>query len=147
MGCVVRLEIDPLDHARFWGKVEVGTLNDCWRWTGWIDQYGYGGTSHQGRNVGAHRFAYRICVGEVPDGLVLDHLCRNTWCVNPTHLEPVTVRENNARAQLAKTHCPHGHPYSGDNLIVDKKRGWRICRECRRRYNKVKRIKAFQAQC
>lgn len=93
---------------------------------------------HDGKMRLAHRVAYEIHVGPIPDGLEIDHLCRVRCCVNPDHLEPVTHRENMRRSpswnsvgrrQKAKTHCPKGHPYSGYNLIVTKS-GCRFCRKC-----------------
>lgn len=118
---------------RFWGKVEF--TDDCWLWTGTQNQKGYGRASVQGRAVQAHRWAYEFCVGPIPDGLTIDHLCRVRNCVNPDHLEPVTNRVNLSRGFspsaicARKTHCPQGHPYSGDNLYV-KPNGWRECRIC-----------------
>ncbi len=70
------------------------TTTGCWEWTGNVDSHGYGQTLYLGRRIGAHRFAYLLLVGEIPDGLVVDHLCRNRLCVNPDHLEPTTNREN-----------------------------------------------------
>lgn len=78
----------------------------------------------------AHRVVYETVVGPVPEGLELDHLCRNRGCVNPAHLEPVTHQENMRRGHWGmKTHCPQGHPYEGDNLVRDGHS--RICRWCR----------------
>jgi hypothetical protein len=106
----------------------------CWLWTGPKDKLGYGNFGFQGRGYGAHRAAYLLFIGDVPEGMELDHLCRNPSCVNPSHLEPVTHRENIRRGaagdrERAKTHCPQGHPYSGDNLQV-LANGHRRCRAC-----------------
>lgn len=119
---------------RFWAKVDQS--GDCWTWAGVKDDRGYGRFTVQGRKVLTHRFAYELLVGPIPDGLVIDHLCRNPRCVNPAHLEPVTTRENLLRgntitaAQVARTHCPQGHPYAGENLAIDD--GARRCRKCHR---------------
>jgi len=86
----------------------------------------------------AHRFAYEYCMGAIPEGLQLDHLCRNTFCVRPEHLEPVSGKINLLRgntinaANARKTHCIRGHPYSGDNLYIYEKTGARACKECMR---------------
>lgn len=108
------------------------TLNsNCWEWTRYREG-GYGRLKRHGRHVLAHRFFYETCFGPVPAGLDLDHLCRNRWCVNPDHLEPVTRRENVLRgAGLAamgarKTHCDRGHE------LPALTRARRICAECRR---------------
>ena len=95
--------------VRFWERVQKGDGGwACWEWLGGKDRFGYGlfeiaGTraerEKQGRRTAmAHRFAYETLVGPIPDGLTLDHLCRNTSCVNPEHLEPVTEQENLARS-------------------------------------------------
>lgn len=105
----------------------------CWRWTGMLNDYGYGRYSHGL----THRITYTQMVGSIPDGMELDHLCRNRDCCNPRHVEVVTAQENTRRGQgpaglnARKTHCPQGHPYSGDNLQV-KPTGARRCRECAR---------------
>lgn len=106
----------------------------CWVWAGNKDRLGYGRFGYQGRLHLAHRASYALLIGDIPEGMDLDHLCRNPSCINPAHLEAVTHREN-ARRGLAganermKTECPQGHPYSGDNLVV-LSNGHRRCRAC-----------------
>ena len=130
--------------ARFWSKVDRS--GDCWIWGAYVNNTGYGIVKVDGRCEKAHRIAYQISVGPIPDGLTIDHLCRNKTCVNPAHMEPVTIRVNVLRggcppAQNARrTHCPSGHPYSGGNLYVSP-RGWRYCRACQRAYNKARKAK------
>lgn len=84
----------PDDVFKF---VDVG---DCWQWTGSCDKDGYGKFRFNNRHFRAHRFVWELLVGPIPDGLVIDHLCRNTGCVNPDHLEPVTNEENLRRGLL-----------------------------------------------
>lgn len=85
----------------------------------------------------AHREAYKKAYGEIPNGLVIDHLCRNGLCVNPLHLEAVTNKENILRGfgagaeNARKTHCKRNHPLSGDNL-VNRSNGRRDCKACNR---------------
>lgn len=128
-------------EERFWAKVDkngpIWNGTPCWLWLGSQRNGGYGQFWDGLHIAKAHRFAYELLIGPIPDGLEPDHLCRNRTCVSPTHLEVVTHRVNLLRgtgfpAQNArKTHCPQGHPYSGRNIYVDK-HGWRECRECDR---------------
>lgn len=114
----------------------------CWIWTAVKTKDGYGRFRCNGKIV-AHRFSYELHHGPVPEGLELDHLCRNHSCVNPAHLEPVTHKVNMQRGigyWIRKTHCPEGHPYSGGNLYVTKD-GYRKCRTCIKRWNKEQRVK------
>lgn len=122
---------------RFWSKVEV--VGDCWEWQG-TKQAEYGLFREDGKNVLAYRWSYAFFGGVVPEGLQLDHLCRNRSCVNPAHLEPVTPRDNTLRGtgpaakNAQKTHCKWGHPLSGDNLYVIIRKGTpnprRACKTC-----------------
>ena len=92
------LSLPRTAKERFWAKVKK--TDGCWLWTGWKNDRGYGNFEVDStRTVKAHRFAYEVLVGPIPDGLTLDHLCRNPSCVNPEHLEPVTLRENIMRAK------------------------------------------------
>jgi hypothetical protein len=111
----------------------------CWVWKGnTCRTTGYGYFWLDGRSRPAHRVSYELFVGPIPEGLQIDHVrargCRSRACVNPAHLEPVTIKENllrgdtfNARNK-AKTHCPHGHEYTYDNTNLYK--GRRRCRIC-----------------
>lgn len=129
------------DAERFWSKVDQS--GDCWIWTGSRYKNGYGAFhigSRKEQNlttVCAHRFAYEQAGHAIPEGLVLDHLCRNRACVNPDHLEPVTVKVNNQRGagNSKRTHCPAGHPYDEQNTYyAQQSRGAglaRMCRACR----------------
>jgi hypothetical protein len=108
--------------------------NGCWVWLGKITGRGYGAIPVGKTNHVAHRVFYERANGVIPDGLVLDHLCRNIRCVNPDHLEPVTSKENTLRGigptaiNAMKTHCPKGHLYSDGNLRLRRDR--RYCMAC-----------------
>jgi hypothetical protein len=123
---------------RFWRYVTPS--DGCWEWQGRLDCHGYAWISRGGRGAkrdAAHRVSYELHIGPIPEGLHIDHLCRNPRCVNPSHLEPVTQAENNRRAlpfkkpQPKPTHCPQGHAYAGDNLYV-RPNGVYNCRACNR---------------
>lgn len=126
----MRRTIPPAD--RFWAMVDRRGPDECWEWTGarQPNHYGTFGLTRT-KCVRAHRFAYELCVGPIPEGLVIDHLCSNPSCVNPMHLEAVTTQENRQRSADRMTTCKHGHPYTEDNIIV-RATGRRSCRECNR---------------
>lgn len=129
----------------------ISTPDGCWRWTDVLvaNGYGYLGIGgRSGRKVQAHRLAYELFIGPIPDGLEIDHLCRNRWCVNPDHLEAVTRRTNLLRGNgqsavnFRKTKCSRGHPLSGPkaDVLIDYL-GRRVCRVCRRQNDKKRRSK------
>lgn len=122
----------------------------CWTWLGGVNSVsGYGYVSNWPKpSVVAHRVAYELLVGPIPEGLFIDHLCRNRGCVNPAHLEPVTNRENCLRgmAPMIQLHvkgmCKAGHPATPENLVQSKTRpGRRRCLICERKWNKQQRTK------
>lgn len=130
---------------RFWAKVNRNgpvsshrpDLGPCWEWTKGQRGAGYGSFRLDGRPQRAHCVAYEWANGPVPDGMELDHLCRNRICVRPSHLEAVTHRENLLRGEgfaalnARRTHCHAGHPFDETNTYIDR-RGERVCRTCAR---------------
>lgn len=144
------------DHnleVQFWTRVIKPAIGEphiaCWKWQGYHNADGYSVYTYKGETVRVHRLAYELAIGPIPDGLVIDHLCRHRWCVNPHHLEAVTNRENLLRgdciaaANAAKTHCPGGHEYTEANTYR-RPDGRRVCRQCQRetcrRYKAQKKI-------
>jgi hypothetical protein len=129
----------PIEE-RFWTKVDTSSGdNGCWLWMALKSEKGYGllWAGSGSKCLKAHRVAYELMVGPIPEGLQLDHLCRNPGCVNPAHLEPVSNRENTLRGtsfaalNAAKTHCPHGHEYTPENTYIENGRHrQRRCRQC-----------------
>ena len=152
--------------ARLFQKVEEGP-SDCWLWTG-SSHNGYG-VVYAPKRVGekkairrAHRVVWMMLTRQELGDLTLDHLCGVRLCVNPAHLEPVTLEENVRRGWAAesvarrnrnreKNCCPHGHPYDEANTHIDS-RGGRKCRTCirerqaRRRAEEPEVIKQHRAE-
>lgn len=126
--------VNDTASERFWSKVIKDDETGCWNFQGApVNCRGYrqfrpGGAGTP--KVYAYRFSYITMIGPVPDGLQLDHLCRNTQCVNPEHLDPVTPRENNLRRVVHITYCVRGHKFTSDNTYTCS-RGWRSCKKCR----------------
>lgn len=124
-----RQQRQPL-QARIEARIEK-LATGCWRWTGRLCRDGYGRIGA----ASAHRVYYELIKGSVAPGLTLDHLCRNRWCVNPDHLEPVSNRDNILRGEsfsavnARKTHCQKGHPFTPETTYL-KKNGHRTCKTC-----------------
>ena len=144
------------DETRFWQKVDKNgpvpdirpDLGPCWTWTSFITPDGYGRFWYDGKNAVASRYSYELENGPLPADLQPDHLCRNRACINPSHLEAVTVPVNLLRGEGAaaknarKTHCKRGHPFDSDNTQITKT-GARQCRICLR--EKTRRYRARKA--
>lgn len=127
--------MDEKKVSEFWGKIATEPNSGCWLWTGTLNGNGYGEFYNgAGKKHLAHRISYQHYIGTIPSGKILDHTCRVRCCVNPQHLEPVTNQENVLRGALLKTHCPQGHPYSGDNLYLYKGKH-RYCKTCIREHD------------
>jgi len=140
----------PLED-RYWPKVDRRGPEECWPWIAALAPNGYGHFNGQdGSHLLAHRIAYQLANGPIPEGLTIDHLCRNRACCNPAHLEAVLQRTNTLRGtgfaavNATKTHCPQGHEYSPENTYVSSS-GERSCRACGRascsRYGKQRRAR------
>ncbi|HET6916643.1 MAG TPA: HNH endonuclease signature motif containing protein [Acidimicrobiales bacterium] len=109
---------------------------ECMVWIGATNSKGYGLVTVEGTQHLAHRVAYEAEYGPIPEGHVLDHLCRVRNCVNPTHLQPVTIAENNRRGRAAAAlavgdTCTNGHLIGEDDLYI-RPSGPTECRQCRR---------------
>ncbi len=127
---------EPVPAFRRLWKFFLVSDDGCWEFTGAKDTRGYGQIrGDNGTPRDPHLVLWEALRGPVPEGLELDHLCRNTSCLRPDHLEPVTHLENVRRGDAGlhnavKTHCPRGHEYSVTNTYVNTK-GSRVCRACR----------------
>lgn len=148
MGYEEPMGLDSL-HERFWSKVHK--TDSCWLWTAHIGRRGYGMNRPVQGETYAHRIAWALVNGPIPDGLTLDHVkerCSNKHCVNPAHLEPVTAAENHLRWQQKRTHCRNGHSIAQDGYV--NAHGYRRCRVCNRQssnraYQKRRKLSAIRA--
>lgn len=124
------MNLEPRDLLSFVQRMRTGPIEACWEWAGRKGRYG------QWRRWYAHRLAFTIFVGPIPEGYEIDHLCENKTCINPHHLEavPIEGRENTRRFQAKKTHCPRGHPYDETNTYRQLRNGRvsRSCKTCRK---------------
>lgn len=131
------INIQQYDPQSFFGMVDI--TDKCWNWLGSKYQNGYGKLGKAG--IMTHRIAYELTRGGVPSDMCLDHLCKNRLCVNPDHLEIVTLVENVMRGEsqhainARKTHCKNGHEFTNENTYVRKDRGTRSCKKCTRMLN------------
>lgn len=154
------LEAPMRDHSsslpeRLWARVDK--TDTCWNWTGSTTRQGYGHIAGKwdvetgsSPTLFTHRVAYELMVGPIPDGLVIDHLCKNTRCCNPAHLEPVTLAENTRRGlhkNTKKMLCPRGHAYDrivtriGPDGVERKERHCSLCdTDRKRRWREQQRI-------
>lgn len=136
--------------ASFWAKVRKSDL--CWEWVGALDSCGYGMVRNNLKSRKAHRVSYEWLVGPVPDGLEIDHLCRNRACVRPDHLEAVTHLENMSRGDAGKylavrERCNAGHPFDKENTYIRADGGGRACRACRMNDMRRSRGRRPKSEC
>lgn len=134
---VISRELSESDILRFVNKIDFpSNWTGCWKWNAFRNPAGYGMFKFDNKAYLAHRFMYMAFVGELSGELVLDHVCRNVWCVNPMHMQEITGRENIRKSpdyNLNKTKCWVGHPYTEENTYRYPD-GRRECRKCSREY-------------
>jgi len=136
-------------ELRFWRQVS-GSGRGCWEWIGAKFRGGYGRFNYIGRSISAHRFAYEMAFGPIPDGFHIDHVCRNRGCVNPYHLDCVLPIVNWERGMAPsalirqQTHCKNGHELTPDNTYM--RSDGRRCRQCARSYARKSYKKHYKSR-
>lgn len=123
----------------FWRLIAIGSPDECWEWQGRRTPSGYGQVSWNNRHRVAHRIAYMLVKGEIPDGLEVMHLCNNKPCCNPSHLQIGTHAENMRMTQ--RVLCKRGHAQVPSNMYYAKD-GSRQCNLC----SKVRRLERYQRE-
>lgn len=145
MGVAIPVETRFEERVR---RTETG----CWEWSGDHTPDGYGRLTSLRHTILVHRYSYQRHVGPIPDGLQLDHLCRNRGCCNPAHLEPVTAQVNSRRGvgpsavNAAKEACHRGHPFTPENT-TERASGARECRMCNRARQRARSARGGDYSC
>jgi predicted nucleic acid-binding Zn ribbon protein len=131
--------LTPKQEERFWAKVAVPYQPSCcWEWQSACHSTGYARLSIRGVCLLAYRVSYTLLIGRIPAGMTIDHLCRNRKCVNPDHLQPVSLANNIYRGYnppamaRRQTHCKHGHAFTPENTHVGISSNGKERRRCRK---------------
>lgn len=132
------------DNLADWLVSQTNVVGECWMWTGARNDHSdYGRITLRQEKVYVHRLSYELFVGPIPEGLTIDHICRNTGCLNPAHLRAVTQRDNTVKygktgacaVNSRRTYCKNGHPFDSNNTRV-RHNGHRQCKTCNRHHDR-----------